>query len=201
MKQKHFLLFIASFLLISCTERSVKNTATDFLKNQMKDPSSFKVDNIEVLLDTIPIFMNNRVLSCAEKVSNAIDEQNRYKDRDSYLWRKEQERASEKVRNAILDLKIEYQTQRKKAHNQQYIVLISSSANNSYGSTISSRYIVIVDKDNTNNVLGEYRLDSDFAQKVAASYLLVGGGSLDTNEYGKIETTGMSKIEKFLFGD
>ena len=76
---------------MGCTESNVKSTATEYLKKQMKDPSSFKVEKIEVLLDTVPLFLNKHLMSLSEKFSEAVDENNRYKDRDKYLWRKAKE--------------------------------------------------------------------------------------------------------------
>lgn len=200
MKKIVFLLAICG-LFIGCTENRVRSTATEYLKKQMKDPSSFKIEKAEVVLDTIPLFLNKQILSCAEDVSNAIDEKNRYKDRDSYLWRKEIERASEKLTNAFLNFSLEYQAQKKKERSVQYLVLINCSANNSYGSLISGKFIVIVDKNNTDKVLGEYNLDSDFAKKFVTAYIMTGNGDLEQNEFGKVETENLSSVEKFIFAD
>ena len=79
--------------------------------------------------------------------------------------------------------------------------MISCSANNSYGSIVSSKYIIIVDKEDTDKVLGEYRIDSDFVKKIVASYFITGEKELKENEFGKIETDGMTTIEKFIFDE
>lgn len=202
MKRKFLLsLLTIAILLSSCTESNVKNTATEYLKKQMKDPSSFKVEKAEVVLDTVPIFLNKRVMSLSEKFSDALDENNRYKDRDSYLWRKEKENASEKLTEAMIEFGLEYQIQKSKEQPYQYMVLISCSGNNSYGGTVSSKYIVIVDKEDTDKVLGEYRIDSDFSKKIIASFLISGEEKLKENEFGKIETEGMTTVEKFIFDE
>ena len=57
---------------MGCTESNVKSTATEYLKKQMKDPSSFKVEKIEVLLDTVPLFFNKNLMSLSEKFSEAV---------------------------------------------------------------------------------------------------------------------------------
>ena len=198
---KIFYLFVFSLFLVSCTESKVKSTATEYLKNNMKDPSSFKVEKVEVVYDSIPIFLNKELLSCANDLTKAIDEKNRYNDRDSYLWRKEIDRAKEKLSDAFISFGLKYQELKKKTRSVQYLVLVNCSGNNSYGSTISSKYIVVVDKDKTDKVLGEYRLDSDFAKEVVTAYMMSGNGELKQNEFGKIETEGMTVVEKFIFGD
>ena len=196
-----YLLFVIPFFIVGCAGQNAKKTATDYLKKQMKDPSSFKVEDIDIVLDTIPLFLNKHLLSISEEVSKAMDEKERYEHRDSYYWRDEKERASRKLSNAILSLAEEYQNLKKKEQPVQYMVLINCSGNNSYGSTVSSKYIVIVDKDDTDNVLGVYRLDSDFAKRVVTSYLMTGQGKLKENEFGKINTEGMTQVEKFIFAD
>lgn len=186
---------------MGCTESNVKSTATEYLKKQMKDPSSFKVEKIEVLLDTVPLFLNKNLMSLSEKFSEAVDENNRYKDRDNYLWHKEKEKASQNLLESMVAFNLEYKLQKDKEQPYQYMVMISCSANNSYGSIVSSKYIIIVDKEDTDKVLGEYRIDSDFVKKIVASYFITGEKELKENEFGKIETDGMTTIEKFIFDE
>ena len=140
-------------------------------------------------------------MSLSEKFSEAVDENNRYKDRDNYLWRKEKEKASQNLYESMVAFNLEYKLQNDKEQPYQHMVMISGSDNNSYGSIVSSKYIIIVDKEDTDKVLGEYRIDSDFVKKIVASYFITGEKELKENEFGKIETDGMTTIEKFIFDE
>ena len=167
----------------------------------MKDPSSFKVQEAKVVLDTVPLFLNRKILSSSQDVLKAIEEKERYKNRDSYYWRDEKERAEAQLNKAFLAFNAEHQALKKEKRQTHYLVLIECSGNNSYGTSVSSRYVVIVDKDNTDKVLGEYHLDSDFVTKALSAYMMTGNKRLKTNEFGKIETDGLTEVEKFVFAD
>lgn len=203
MKKLLFILSIAC-VLVGCTESKVKSTATDYIQKQMKDPSSFKVENIQVILDTIPIFLNQELLSAAEEANDALNDFNRYKDRDSYLWHDEQQKAISKMGSALLSLNVAYnRAKAKKDKSYEYMVLINCSGKNSYGVTVSSKYIVIVDKDKTNKVIGLYDVDTDFLEKVIAIYYNQDEekAKLKENEFGKIDTENMTPIEQFIFDE
>lgn len=200
------LLFVTllAFLMVSCTESSVKRTATEYIQKQMKDPSSFKAEKVDVILDTIPIYLNKDILSAAEDFSDAVNEKERYSNRDSYLWRDEISKAQLNLDVARILLNSKISEAKKKKSKPQYLVLMECSGKNSYGGTVSSKYIVIVDKENTEKVLGEYRLDGDFAEKLVVAYMFSvddGFNKLKTNEYGKVETDGMTPLETFLFAN
>lgn len=203
MKKLLFILSIA-FVLMGCTESKVKSTATDYLQKQMKDPSSFKAENIQVILDTIPIFLNRELLSAAEEANEALENYNRYKDRDSYLWYDEKQKASSQMSSALLSLGIAYNLAKaKKDKSYEYMVLINCSGKNSYGSTVSSKYIVIVDKDKKDKVIGEYHVNTDFLEKILAIYYTQEDekAKLKENEFGKIDTDNMTPIEQFIFNE
>lgn len=203
MKRIVFLLIITT-ILFSCTESRVKSTAKESVKKQMKDPSSFKAEDVEVILDTIPIFLNHDLLTTAEKVNEALKDVNHYKELDSYLWYDELKKATEDLQSAVMTLGLSYHSAKeKKDKPYEYMVLMNCSGKNSYGGTVSSKYIVIVDKEKTDKVLGEYRIDTDFIEQVMAIYYSVGEGEqkFKENDFGKIDTEGMSRVEQFIFSD
>lgn len=197
-----FLVLLLVFSFVGCSEEyKVEKTATEHLKKQMKVPSSFKVEETEVLLRALPVYLNKKVLSCAQDLRDALKEQERYKNLNSYLWDKEKEDASRKVFIAIEALKDKCKDieERTNKSDEKYIVLITYSASNSFGVSLQSRHIVIVDKDNTKEVLNDYAVDSDLANRAYFAYLACGNGY--RNKDGEIETYGMGKIEHFIFGD
>ena len=167
----------------------------------MKDPSSFNVSEINVILDTVPLYLNHEVLRFSGLYAKAQEEYDRYKNR-SDLWQKEKDEAYRGLDYYKFRMPIFISEQKKTKQPVQYIVLMNCSGKNSYGGIVSSKYILIVDKDNTDKVLGEYILDSEFAKKIITAYIFsTGGEKLKENNYGKIDTDNMSQIEKFLFGD
>ena len=200
---KHLIYLLSFFILFSgCTESHVKSTATDYIKNHMKDPSSFKAEKVQVLFDTIPIFLNQNILSSAKKCYEAIEDYSRYKERNSYLWQEETEKAKNVMNKAILSLKLDYGlTKTLVSSSINYIVLIKCSGKNSYGGTVSSKYIVIVDKDNTDKVLGDFNIDTDFLKKLLTIYNTIEDKKdrLKENAFGKFETDGMTPLEQFIF--
>ena len=203
MKQTFYIIILA-FLLVGCTESKVKSTATDYLKKQMKDPSSFKAENVQVILDTIPVFLNQDLLSAAEKANEALEKYDRYKDRDSYLWYEEKQKASSNMASSLLSLGLAYNLAKEKEDKSfEYMALVNCSGKNSFGGTISSKYIVIIDKDKPEKVLGEYHVDSDFLKKIYAIYYTQSEekNKLKENEFGKIDTEAMTPIEKFIFNE
>ena len=211
--KKCLFLSMITILLLGCTESKVKNTATEYIKNQMKDPSSFKTEKVVVILDSIPLYLNHVILSQAEETKKALENYAYYKDRDYGLWWKEISQAKEKLDISLLTLKTTYtltrdievpkELKKKDAKDTsiEYMVLIDCSAKNSYGGTVSSKYIVIVDKENSDNVLGYYDIDKDFLENLYTIFYSVDElkDKIKQNQFGKIETEGMSQIEQFIF--
>ena len=207
-------LFLITILLMGCTESKVRNTATEYIKNQMKDPSSFKTEKVEVILDSIPLYLNHVILSQAKETKKALKDYAYYKDKDYSLWWKEISQAREKLDISLKTLKTSYELardievpkelKRKDAKDTsiEYMVLIDCSANNSFSGTVSSKYIVIVDKEKNDEVLGYYGIDEDFLENVYTIFYTVDElkDKIKQNQFGKIETEGMSQIEQFIFG-
>lgn len=202
---KKLLFLLAMVLTIcGCTESTVKKTATEYLQKQMKDPSSFKAEEVDVVLDTIPLFLNNNLLSLGKKASEAMKDVDRYKNRSSSLWYSEQKEASENLSSSLLEIISAYsELKTKKDKSVHYMVLMKCSGKNSYGGTVSSKYIIIVDKEKTDKVLGEFRVDNDLLEKIVPIVTLSGDGKrlLSENEFGKIDTDSLSKIEQFIFSE
>lgn len=213
--KKCLFLSLITILLMGCTESKVRNTATEYIKNQMKDPSSFKTEKVEVLLDSIPLYLNHVILSQAKETKKALKDYAYYKDRDFSLWWKEISQAREKLDISLKTLKTTYEIARDievpeelkkkdaKDTSIEYMVLIKCSANNSYGGTVSSKYIVIVDKENNDEVLGYYGIDEDFLENVYTIFYTVDElkDKIKQNQFGKIETEGMTQVEQFIFSD
>lgn len=200
--KKIFFLLAIPLLLLSCSEGNVKKTATEYIKNQMKDPSSFKAENVVVLKDTVPIYLSKDLLSAADKAKDALEDSERYKNRSSYLWYDEQQKASRDFSNSYSMLKSLIESTTKEKPVVEYMVLMKVTGNNSFGGTVSSKYIVIVDKDDTSKVLGEFRLDENLIKKIMIINMTENPGShLKFNQFGKVDTDGMSELEKFIFSE
>lgn len=181
---------------------TIEKTVADYLKNQMKNPDSFKIESIEIRKDTLPPYLTDEMLSIAEDFNEAVDEVDRYKDR-SYLWAEEKLEASINFRTQTEILKSAYSVAMESGESVvEYVAYVKYSGTNAMGGTVSNRAIVIVDIDSPNNVLGSFSVDEDFIMQIYA-IKLVGTDfkfELKQNRYGKYETDGLPYIEQFIFG-
>lgn len=205
MKKLVFLFSLTlTLFFVSCTESKVRNTATEHIKKQMKDPSSFKAENVDVILDTVPVFLKKEILATAKVTLGYVNDVDRYSKR-SNLWAKEKSDAQSSAVASMFLLKAMIDSENKKEKEDsdiQYFVLMNVSGKNSYGGVVSSKYIVIVNKDKTDEVLGEYRVDEDLYGCIYTILSVDGKSSrIKTNSFGKTEREGLNKIEQFVFCD
>lgn len=206
------LIVVVALLTASCSSENkkeevspkvtIEKTVTDYLKKQMKNPDSFKIESIEIRKDTLPPYLTDEMLSIADDFNEALDEVNRYKDL-GYLWAEEKLEASLNFKTQAEILKSAYSVAIESGEDVvEYVAYVKYSGTNAMGGTVSNRAIVIVDIDNPNNVLGLFSVDEDFVTQIYA-IKLVGTDfkfELKQNRYGKYETDGLPYIEQFIFG-
>lgn len=193
--------FLISLLFVSCSKtKTVEETAKNYVKSMLKNPDSFQLESIDVLKDTIPFFLDNNIMKAAKASYEAIEKYDRYKDR-SYLWAQEKSEASTDVfaYKTILDALCKDES---KEPQVQYVVLMKSSGTNSMGGRVSNKEIVIIDKEDPKKVLGAFQVDEEFAKAfMMAMYSRNSNWEIKQNQFGKIETDGMSRIEKFIIDE
>lgn len=203
--RKTFILLFVALMLAGCSsnEEKAQNAAANYLKMQMKDPSSFKVEKSQVVLDKVPFFLDTDLLVAAYGVNYGLDQLKVYNNipytGNSYL--ESSKVAARKVyEDAITEMHEKYKLAKGK-EKLEYIVLITCTAKNSLGGTVASQYVVIVDKDNPNNVLGSYAVDKDFINNVTAIYLHEDAekGKLDRDQYGKLDDSKLSPAEALIW--
>ena len=205
MKKTAILLVLA--LLFSCCSREdrVLRTASNHLKYQMKDPSSFEVIKSQVVLDTIPFFLNNDLLLAANGVNYCFDQYTAYNGIPTYgnAYLDAQKKAREKVYNDALAKMHQKYLAAKNNPNKLVanIVLIQCSSKNSRGGTVGGRYVVIVDKDNPDDVLGTFAIDSEFIKEIVAIYLNEEAEKykLNQDELG-LDPGKLTPVEAMIFG-
>lgn len=182
---------------------TIEKTVADYLKNQMKNPDSFKIESIEIRKDTLPPYLTDEMLSIAEDFNEAVDEVDRYKDR-SYLWAEEKLEASINLNTQIEILKSAYSVAMESGEDiVEYVAYVRFSGTNAMGGTVSNRAIVIVDIDNPKNILGSFMVDEDFLSQIIGIKVVVSDGEFEfkQNRYGKFETDGLPYIEQFIFDE
>lgn len=199
--QKLLYFFIISLLFASCSKtKTVEETAQNYVKSMLKNPDSFQLESIDVSEDTIPFFLDNNIMKAAKASYEAMEKYNRYKDR-SYLWAQEKSEASSEflASKVVLDALCKDDS---KEPQVQYVVLMKSSGTNPMGGRVSSKEIVIVDKEDPKKVLGAFQVDQEFIRAfMMAMYCHNPNWDLKQNQFGKYETDGMSRIEKFIIDE
>lgn len=189
--------------MVSCSsENTVKETATSYLKKQMKNPDSFKVESIEVRKDTIPYYLTDNMLTLAKTYSDALDDFSRYSELGD-LFTKEKIESSLKTSAAADALKAEYNALSDDSPSIEYVAYVKYSAKNAIGGTLSGRAIVIVDSNDPKKVLGLFDVDSDL---ITNYYIIRHVGSdmkfeLTQNKYGKYDTSKLPYIDQFIFNE
>lgn len=193
--------FLISILFTSCSKtKTVGETAQNYVKSMLKNPDSFQLESIDVSEDTIPFFLDNNIMKAAKASYEAMEKYERYKDR-SYLWAQEKSEASTEflASKVVLDALCKDDS---KEPQVQYVVLMKSSGTNPMGGRVSSKEIVIVDKEDPKKVLGAFQVDQEFIRAyMMAMYCHNPNWALKQNQFGKYETDGMSRIEKFIIDE
>lgn len=198
-----FITLLAIVVSACSTEDKVKDTVTSYLKSQMKNPDSFKIESIEIRKDTIPEYLSNDMLNLADEATDAFNEYNRYKDmgflfadelRESAQNWYEKGKALQEAYNAAVNTD---------EPTVEYVAYVNCSGTNALGGTISNKVIVIVDKNNPKNILGSFNIDNDFILKYVAIKIIGTDWKYKpkTNKYGKYETDGLSYFEQFIIRD
>lgn len=197
--KKYLYILLLPLLFASCSKtKTVEETAQNYIKSMLKNPESFQVEYISAAIDTIPFFLDNTILKAANETYEAMENYNRYKDR-SYLWASEKSEASSAFIASKLILDALCKEDNQKEAQTQYVVLMKSSGTNPMGGRVSSKEIVIVDKEDPKKVLGAFNIDKDFIGKfMMAMYSRNPNWEIKENQFGKYETDGMSRIEKFI---
>lgn len=203
MKKSIFLfLLICTVFLFSCQskEDKIRETVTSYLSKQMKNPESFKILSMEIRKDTVPFYLSNDVLKKAEKTKDAFKEYDRYKDRN-YLWADEKYESRKNLMKAKEELDEEYKSAKYEPAEIEDIVYIKSSGTNSIGGTISSSFIVIINKEDPTDILGVFHVDEDFVQQYVIIKLMCEGFDFKKNKFGKYEVEGLPYIDQFIMNE
>lgn len=203
MKKLLFFTFIVLFLTACSTEDTVKNTVTSYLKNQMKNPDSFKIESLEIRKDTVPEYLSNDMLTLADEATDAFNEYNRYKDM-GYLFADEQRKSALKWQEKGKSLQDAYTAAINTPEPTiEYVAYVKYTGTNALGGTISNKAIIIVDQNDPKKVLGSFTLDNDFILNYIAIKIIGSNWEYKpkTNKYGKYETDGLSYFEQFIIQD
>lgn len=196
--KKSLSLVLLTFLvcILTACSTSVKELATDYLKSQMKDPSSFKVESVEIIKDTVPYYLLDNIQFNLTALNNDMDKYSDYlKLGDAFM----SDRVSLSKTISMLEENIKglcEQSKREVAN----VACVKYSAKNGMGNMVSNEAIVILSDDKEPKVVGFYKLDSEFIKNVLL-FLDKFNGGLKKNQYGKYDTSNMSPIEKFILSE
>lgn len=197
------MLLLAAIILGACSsEDTVKDTVSNYLRTQLKNPDSFKIESIEIRKDTIPCYLSNQMFSIAKEAAEAMEEYNRYKDR-GYLWAEEKYESTQKMLIANETLKNAYNSSLKDDATVEYVAYVRFSGTNAMGGTVSNKVVVVVDKEDPKKILGSFDIDGDFLEQFIIIKMVGSDYKFDLkqNKYGKYETDGLPYFEQFLLNE
>ena len=205
MKKTVFLAVLVS-ILFSC-ENSIENIVKDSIRSKAPYPSSVNFKSIDILLDTVPFFLDSKLLGLSANASlkkasferalsaqkseslGLPNESNAFVEAVS----KEYNIADSLVKNAIKSC----------VPKEDYIALVSFSFKNIIGETINTKNLLIIDKE-TKNVEGSFTIDPINNSELmrAVIYLLsLKGKEIPINQYNKVVAKNLPPIEKFILED
>lgn len=211
--KKVLLLVGMVFALCSCgekqptvdVEKEIEKTVTQNLRKRMKNPDSFVLESIEIEKDTVPYYFNNNIISIAGDLREALDDYTFYADMSDY-WYDEKMAALYKVESFGAKLKDAIEVakyENDKNPMVEYIACLRASAENSFGTPVSSNYICIVDHKDTSHVLCVYDLDTDFIKPLAIIMLYDEDikARLEKDRFGNYDASKLSFVERFILGN
>ena len=198
-------LIFFSLILIGCNSKSDNQIAQDasinYIKDQMKNPDTFKILSVETKLDTIPSYLSDKVYSALREYEKAMEDANDFIP--DYFSKSSIQKKINLLQEGI-DKGKEFQSIVKESSNDtpdvQYLTCIKYNAANAIGGTLSAYSIVVASKNKPDSILGSYDLENDdFVKRFSKlAQEFHGKEKFEENKYGKIDTVGFSFFEKFI---
>lgn len=176
------------FVLSSCTkEDKVKDVVMEYLKSRAKDPTSVEILSMEVLNDTLPIYLEGSLSKEIEDLPKVCDEA----QKPSFFY--SQKSKQKKLEEFIEKIRKELSERKNKSYN---IALVEASGNNVLGAKSSLDVIIILD-DNNETVLAHF-LAKDYKKAVPIIYNRVYGENIPVNEFGNVEIEKLPRIDGYI---
>ena len=176
------------FVLSSCTkEDKVKDVVMEYLKSRAKDPTSVEILSMEVLNDTLPIYLEGSLSKEIEDLPKVCDEA----QKPSFFY--SQKSKQKKLEEFIEKIRKELSERKNKSYN---IALVEASGNNVLGAKSSLDVIIILD-DNNETVLAHF-LAKDYKKAVPIIYNRVYGDTIPVNEFGNVEIEKLPRIDGYI---
>ena len=176
------------FVLSSCTkEDKVKDVVMEYLKSRAKDPTSVEILSMEVLNDTLPIYLEGSLSKEIEDLPKVCDEA----QKPSFFY--SQKSKQKKLEEFIEKIRKELSERKNKRYN---IALVEASGNNVLGAKSSLDVIIILD-DNNETVLAHF-LAKDYKKAVPIIYNRVYGDNIPVNEFGNVEIEKLPRIDGYI---
>lgn len=174
--------------LASCSkEDKVKEVVIEYLKSRAKDPASLEILSMEVLNDTLPVYLEGSLSTEIESLPKLYEQA----QRPSFFY---SQKSKQKKLLEVYDNINKILSERT---NKKYTVaLVEASGNNVLGGRSSMEIIVILD-DNNDNVLAHF-LARDYKKVVPIIYNEVYSETIPVNEFGNVEINNLPKIDGFI---
>ena len=159
----------------------------EYLKSRAKDPTSVEILSMEVLNDTLPIYLEGSLSKEIEDLPKVCDEA----QKPSFFY--SQKSKQKKLEEFIEKIRKELSERKNKSYN---IALVEASGNNVLGAKSSLDVIIILD-DNNETVLAHF-LVKDYKKAVPIIYNRVYGENIPVNEFGNVEIEKLPRIDGYI---
>lgn len=207
---KKFFFLLAFFVTVCCADNSAEKTALQFIK-QNKTLPSLTFNRVDVITDTVPIFLNKAILDSVASIYKAEKDLQYIQSQQGMLLPFEKSSYNSKLKEAQDILQKAQDNFRKLCTETKETSQIESIVIASYtwkgvltGSSKTGKAIIVVDKEQQDKVLGGYFLDDyslerpNFGDRVKL-ILSLNGKELKETPYGKIDSKYLTTIENFIF--
>lgn len=176
------------FVLSSCTkEGKAKDVVMEYLKSRAKDPTSIEILSMEVLNDTLPIYLEGSLSKEIEELPKLCEEA----QKPSFFY--SQKSKQNKLQEFVEKIRKQLSERRNKRYN---IALVEASGNNVLGAKSSLDVIIILDENNE-KVLAHFWA-KDYIKIVPIIYNMVYEENLPVNEFGNVEIEKLPRIDGYI---
>lgn len=174
--------------LASCSkEDKVEEVVIEYLKSRAKEPASLEILSMEVLNDTLPVYLEGSLSTEIESLPKLYEEA----QRPSFFY---SQKSKQKKLLEVYDNINKILSERT---NKKYTVaLVEASGNNVLGGRSCMEIIVILD-DNNDKVLAHF-LARDYKKVVPIIYNEIYSETIPVNEFGNVETDNLPQIDGFI---
>lgn len=204
----YILLMCLSICFSGCKDGKFEKTVREHLANDAKDwgYKNFVIESIEIRTDTIPAFFTKEILYAGSRVNNALKNLSNYNNLGDYnpkviSMEKGRVLTEDDFWEEIANFKELYTSTL--MHNTiavEKVAYVTCSYEKD-GLHATVRKIVILNKDNPNDIKMTVTVHEYFEEEYFAIKFITSDGQLKTDPFGNLSSVGMPHIEQYILED